>query len=179
MEIKNFREGLGKAIREVVATTEDIFSLIGVLSIFLMMVLITANTAGRYILDSPISGVNTFVTIYLMLILVFFTFSSLHRDEGNICADVLYDEFSNVQKAIIDTVGNSLALITFAILSYLTADEALFRLEIGATSAGAVPFPVGLSWIIIPIGCILLCIRFGILIYDDLITITRSLWREE
>jgi TRAP-type C4-dicarboxylate transport system permease small subunit len=161
--------------REALTHIENASSVAANVSMMLMMVLITAGTFSRYVLNNPIVGANQFVELYLMPLLVFGTAALLYREGGNINVDLIRRRFGESGDLLVDVLTHLGVLAVFVSIGYFTYGQAMSRLSRGATvSAGTgLQFPTGFSWLFVLLGVTLLCIRVAV----DLVRHTLGLAR--
>jgi TRAP-type C4-dicarboxylate transport system permease small subunit len=147
---------------------ESVMTNMGQFGLFLMMVLITMNSFSRYILNNPFPGVVQTVELYLMPITVFFTAASLQKQNGNIRVTFIRSRVSDLTDAILRLLYRIPTLIVFGILTLLAFDESASRIVARSRTTGVVEFPIYISWSIVLIGLVFLCIRLFIQILTDM-----------
>jgi TRAP-type C4-dicarboxylate transport system permease small subunit len=71
-------------VRKFLNLIEKMFTFLAIGSVFLMVFLTTADTAGRYLLNSPIPSSYEITEKYLMVLAVFFALCLSYRDGAHI-----------------------------------------------------------------------------------------------
>lgn len=141
---------------------------VGLVLLFVMSVIITANVVGRYFLNRPLPGTVTFVELFLMPGIVFLSAAYLQRDEGNIDVDILARKFRPVTRAVRDLIVWSGTLVIVAAMAYMIGQRALFAWQRGQWTGGAIQFPTYVSFLIASIGLALFTIRLVIQVWHIL-----------
>ena len=80
-----------KFMEKIMIRCEKILTYIAVLSIFVMMLLTSADAIGRYLFNSPIAGAYEVTEKYLMLIAVYLGASFTYREGSNIRIGLVID----------------------------------------------------------------------------------------
>lgn len=101
-------------IKKIITFSCEAAAVVGMLSIFILLILTVADVVGRFVFNHPIPG--TFeLTKILFAVSVFFSLPvSQYRGE-NLSITLLYDTFSNFVKGIFDCIISLLCIGTFSI----------------------------------------------------------------
>src|SRR5690606_21252291 len=144
-------EGLDKA-----------FTFLSCLALFVLMVLISVDVAGRYIFNSPIEGVYEIVELYLMPMIVFLGFGLLQRIGGHVRILLIFEHFNEKTKRLLDVIFLASALAVFGVATVAAGYLAVDHLLAGRMEGGPIPLPLGPSWAIVVLGLGLFCLRLAV-----------------
>lgn len=159
-------------IREIIRLIEAAFTRLGLIGLFLMMVLVTANAIGRYGFNRPIRGVYETTEMYLMLMVIFLVAASLQRKEGNIRVDILSRRLPETAETVIALLGRLMAFGTFCAIAVGAAQRTYEAyVHSWSTVIAGVPFVEYLSWGIMAVGLALFLVRVLVQIKDDIWTL--------
>lgn len=126
------------------------------LSIITMLILISADTLGRYVFNSPITGTYEIVTMYLFAGVVFFGLSNGLKEKSHISVSVVVDMLPCKIRKVVSAITNIIMLAFFAALFYVSWLMTYEALVIREYYYGAVSFPLFPAYAILPIGCLLM-----------------------
>lgn len=153
-----------QSVQRLLDTLEKISGGIAAVALVVMMLLITIDSGGRYILDRPLEGTQEFVEIYLMIAVVFLGFSGLQAVNGNVSVELLYRRFPPYVQRGLQILYLALAAIVVALMTWRAFDQAWINFARDRIVATPFPFtdwpmPVGPSWLIATCGLGLLWCR--------------------
>lgn len=129
---------------------------LGVLAIFLMMCLTTADAIWRYLFNSPIIGAYEITEKYLMLIGVFLGMALTYRGGGMIRVTILTDHLPVKLKIPINHFSQLFSIAYCAILLVGTFQYALRLFHQGTTLGSIFALPLWFGALFIPLGFLLL-----------------------
>lgn len=147
---------------------------IGAMAAFVMMILITFDTAGRYLFNKPIQGTLEITELYLMIMVVFLTLSYSFKRGEHVRIDILYRHFSAKTKAAVDMISLLLLAVLFAIITYqgwLMTYEAWSQNQY---TFGVISLPMVFSYIWVPLGSGTLTLRLLINFFVTLTNVLRT-----
>lgn len=127
------------------------------IALFAMMVLITVSTTGRYLIDQPLPDINLISSIYLLVGAIFLSAPRMQLEGGNISVEILARRMSDRGKRISDFIAYVLTLGVFVIIAQKAATIAVEKWAGNATS-GTLSLPTYLSWSLMFIGSLGLCL---------------------
>lgn len=138
---------------------ERLFLYIAQIAIFIMMLLITADAASRYLFNQSITGVYEFTERYLMISAIFLSMSYVMKIDGHIKLDLLIDRLpSKVAESF-----NLLFLLLGAAFVFAIGYQGMIVTYDywvkNIVGTGLIPWPVWLSYIWVPIGAYLFTLR--------------------
>ncbi|WP_313137730.1 TRAP transporter small permease [Paracoccus jeotgali] len=128
-------------------------------ALMLMMVLISVDAAVRYLFRATLPDVYHFTELYLMPAVVFFALANTQRLRGHVAVTLLDKVLPRVLRRVILTATYLAAGICFALVTWRVFGPALSDIQRWRTTAGVVPWPTGISRMIVPIGCSVLSLR--------------------
>lgn len=82
-----------------------------------LMLLTTADVAGRYFFNSPITGVFD-ITHFAVLVMVFLGLAYCGFENGHVAIDVLYDKFNPKLASIVNRLVNFSGFLFFALIAW-------------------------------------------------------------
>lgn len=145
-------------------------ALIAGILVTVMMLQITVDVVGRYILNAPLPATLTFVSQYYMLFIVFLPLALPERTNSHISVEIVTEKLpSSVQYHLANWVHLFSAAV-YAAIGWAAWGEALAKLQTGATvieSGRAIPIWPG--YFVLPAGCLLMMI---VLLYRFLVYLT-------
>jgi len=151
-------------LQRLVDSIEYAFLLLGVVSLFLMMVLITVNSVLRYLIQSPITGMYESVELYFMMAVFYFAIPYVESQGANIEADIISRRFSPGTKRRIELFYFPVTFLVLSWVTFLVYERTLSFWQRRTATTGVVELPIYLSWAIVLTGLILLLIRILLLI---------------
>jgi TRAP-type C4-dicarboxylate transport system permease small subunit len=126
---------------------------------FAIMVIVFADVAMRYLLNSPLAWSYDLISLYLMVAVFFLALSATQRDGHHVRVDILLVRCRPRVRHAMELLGNALtAVVMFAIVvqgSFKVRDS----WQGDAVVAGAIPWPTWATAVFVPIGAGLLLLR--------------------
>ncbi len=157
-------------IERTLASVEKIFMAIAMLSIFIMMISISADAMSRYLLGSPITGQYEFTQYYLLVVLVFMAFARTYTLGGHIRIRLLDRILQKIPFDFSERINAVLGALAFGVLSYVSLMEAIGKFVSQDKLFGAIQFPMYWSYVWVPLGSALMTLR---LTYDIFVPMPR------
>ncbi|UOQ91838.1 TRAP transporter small permease [Halobacillus shinanisalinarum] len=128
-------------------------------SIFICMFLITINAAMRYLFNKPLTGTYEFIELFLMVILVFLSLSYTWKLKGFISITVLFNKFPLLIKNLIYFGIIILGVCFFSLIGYEGYATTVEKWLNNEVSSGVIPWPLFLSTVWVPLGCLMIVLR--------------------
>lgn len=128
------------------------------ISLLLMMVLISADALGR-LFGAPVQGAYEFTSYYLMVIAAFAALPRSYTTGGQVRLELLEPWLRKLPGHAAYRGVVALSLAAFLVLFWFTAEEATQRIVNRDTTFGVIQWPLYLSYVWLPIGVGLLCLR--------------------
>ena len=95
----------------LVKTLETAASTVAGLTVFLIMITVCVDVAGRYLFNSPLKWSYDFIQLYLMGVAFFFALSDTLRRNHHVNVDILYNRFGRRTQLFWTAVGWSLSAV--------------------------------------------------------------------
>lgn len=103
---------------------ERVLTLVAALATFAMMLLTTADAAGRYLLNRPILAAYEITSSYLMITAVFLALPYAYRQGANIRVTFLVERLGRRARLVIDHVVQVASIAYCAALVFATFQQA-------------------------------------------------------
>lgn len=145
---------------------EKVIMAMAFLAIVVMMLLISADALGRYLLHSPIAGANEFVTMYLIVAVVYLGLSNTFKHNEHISVTIIFDRFSPKVKKGLLIVNNLIGLALFLHIFYEGWRITYSAFMTNESHIGVVIFPLFAAYMFVPLGCLFMILRFVINIFQ-------------
>jgi TRAP-type C4-dicarboxylate transport system permease small subunit len=114
---------------------ERVLTLVAALATFVMMLLTTADTVGRYLFNSPLLVAYELTTNYLMAAVVFLAMPYAYRQGANIRVTFLVDRLGGTPRLVVNHVVQIISILYCGALVYATFQQARHVLGTGTTFA--------------------------------------------
>jgi len=97
---------------------EKALTSVAVFATFIMMLLTTADAAGRYLLNRPITGAYEMTTNYLMVCAIFLAMTFAYRGGANIRVTFLVDRLPRLVKLVVNHLVQIFSILYCSALVY-------------------------------------------------------------
>jgi TRAP-type C4-dicarboxylate transport system permease small subunit len=134
-------------------------SWLGKLGLVAMMMMIVSDVAGRYLLSRPIPGVYEITEFYFMIAVVFLGLSSTQRDGVNVRVELVLERLPAPVQRGLEILFLGATLLVFFAISYLATRTSVENFVHNRWTTGVVQLPLGPSWGLVAIGCVIFCLR--------------------
>ena len=114
---------------------ERALTLVAALATFGMMLLTTADAAGRYLLNRPILVAYELTTNYLMVVVVFLALPYAYRQGANIRVTFVVDRLGRRARLVVDHLVQLVSIVYGAALVYATFQQTRHVFRTGTTFA--------------------------------------------
>ncbi len=128
---------------------------VAVLSIFVMMLLTTADAIGRYLFSFPLPGAYEVTEKYLMVIADYLGASYTYRGGSTIRITLLVDRLPHGVKMALQVFAQIFS-ICYGFFLIVPAVEAVFRVYEQKITLSSPPLPLWVPFMAIPIGLLLM-----------------------
>ena len=128
---------------------------------FLMMVLVVANVALRFLLNAPISGTLE-MTESMLTVLVFLSLALTQHEGGHIHVVLVTKRMPRAAQRLARLLAMLLGLAFFAWCTYAAWGFAMRSLRINEHERGAVSFPIYPIKFVVVLGLFLLTTQFAL-----------------
>jgi len=133
---------------------EKVLTSVAVFATFIMMLLTTADAAGRYLINRPITGAYEITTNYLMISAIFLAMTFAYRAGANIRVTFLVDRLPRLTKLVVNHLVQIVSMLYCATLVYATFRQALRTIATG-TTLSSIEIPQGPAYLLVPVGLFL------------------------
>ena len=133
---------------------ERVLTLVATVATFSMMVLTTADAAGRYLLNRPILAAYELTTSYLMVAVVFLAMPYAYRQGANIRVTFLVDRLGRTPRLVIDHAVQIISILYCAALVLATFQQARHIL-ITKTTFATLDLPLWPGYMVVSVGLFL------------------------
>jgi TRAP-type C4-dicarboxylate transport system permease small subunit len=149
---------------------------VAVLSIFVMMLLTTADAIGRYLFSFPLAGAYEVTEKYLMIIAVYLGASYTYRGGSTIRITLIVDHLPHGAKMVLNIFAQVFS-ICYGFFMVVPAVESVLRVFDQKIVLSSTHFPLWVPYATIPIGLFLMSL-FMLRDLPRVRTGTSALFRE-
>ena len=146
-----------KTIEKWLERCETVLLYVAVVATFAMMCVTTADAAGRYLLNRPITGAYEVTEKYLMVAMVFMGVCYAYRGGAYIRVTFLLDHLPRAIKIFFDYLAQIFSIVYGIVLVVATAQQYL-RVSSDRMTLSAVDIPVAPAYLIVPVGLFFLSV---------------------
>lgn len=146
-----------KSIEKWLERCETALLYVAVFATFAMMCLTTADAAGRYLFNRPITGAYEVTEKYLMVAMVFLGIGYAYRGGAYIRVTFMVDNLPRAAKIFLDYVAQIFSIVYGAVLVVATTQQFL-RVAEDRMTLSAVDLPVAPAYVLVPVGCFFLSV---------------------
>ncbi|HEU4367591.1 MAG TPA: TRAP transporter small permease [Methylomirabilota bacterium] len=133
---------------------ERALTLVAALATFAMMLLTSADAAGRYLFNRPILAAYELTTNYLMVAVVFLAMPYAYRQGANIRVTFVVDRLGPAPRLVVDHAVQVVSILYCAALVYATFQQASHVLGTGTTFA-TLDLPLWPAHMVVCVGLLL------------------------
>ncbi|GGJ73525.1 TRAP transporter small permease [Virgibacillus salexigens] len=148
-----------KQLHHIFEKIERIFVILSQTALVIMMILIAADAASRYVFGQSIIGIYEFTERYLMIAVIFLSMSYVAKLDGHIKLDVLIDRLPASVTEIFNTLFQLLGAAFIFAIGYQGMVMTYEAWSNQVVSTGLIAWPVWLSYIWVPVGAYLFTCR--------------------
>ncbi|MGE3247256.1 MAG: TRAP transporter small permease subunit [Beijerinckiaceae bacterium] len=112
-------------IDRIAALLSNSAMLLACIAVVLMMLHVTADAIGKYLLAAPVYATQETVQFYYMVALVFLPIAYIARGEGHICVELFTQNLRPSSRARLDVFVGVLTLIWLLMIAWYSAEEAI------------------------------------------------------
>ena len=148
-------------IRKGLGLLELLWMSVAVLAMLSMMIGISTDALGRYLFGAPLPGNFEFVTYFAMVALAFMGQARTYTQNAHVRLDIMSGLLDRIPFQLSARLNTLLAAIVFGVITWYAGHDALEKIEARETTFGIVQFPLYLSFIWFPLGCLLITVRLA------------------
>lgn len=139
---------------------------VSLVALFAMLAIVCIDAAGRYLFRSPLPGSYQLVSLYTMVALTFMALPRAYATGAMIRVEL----FTGVLKRRFglwpERLNALVALVGFGALAWFAGQEAIDKFAARETTLGTVQLPMYWSYVWVPLGSALLCVRIVLHLID-------------
>lgn len=135
---------------------------VSALSLFAMMLLVSADVIARYLLNSPLTFQFELTTDYLMVIVATLALPWAERHGAFIRLNIARRLLPPRATGYLDASNNLVAAAAFFALAWFSGVRTYEKWQAGAAIFGVIDWPVWLSLVWVPLGCFMLALRLSV-----------------
>ncbi|MCD6675368.1 MAG: TRAP transporter small permease [Burkholderiaceae bacterium] len=124
-----------------------------------MMLLVSADALGRFVLHSPITGAYELTEDYLMVILVFLGLSYSYRKGAFVRVTSFTRFFPRRLRLVLERVSAAAAAVVVGAIAAGGFDMTVHAIRIGEFSSNLLQYPLAPAYALVVVGCALLALR--------------------
>ncbi len=143
---------------EKISSLSKFLSYAGAAVLFVLMLLTTADVAGRYLFNAPITGVFE-ITEFSMACLVFCALAYTQTRKGHVAVDIFVNLLPPKGQRIIDIIAHLLSFMVFSLITWKSIERGIELIEFKESSA-TLQIPVYPFMFLVALGCLLLSLEF-------------------
>ena len=153
-------------VRRVLAAVENLFGWFGLLALAFLMLLVTADSGGRYLFNEPISGVYEVSELYLMVAIVFLGFAQTQRRRGHVRVEIVLEKLPRSVRRVLEVVYLLAAAFVFGCIAYMAFRSGYNNIAANRWTTGVFSIPTGPSWMIAAFGAGVFTLRLLLDAFD-------------
>jgi len=127
--------------------------------IFLLVLLVTADVFGRYVLSKPIPGTYEFAELGMVFI-VFLAYAYAEASGQNIRIQLIENKVTPRQKYLLDSLAYALGMLIFGVICWQAWGQAWIAVEAGQRASGLLRIPMWPAKFVLVFGSFLLVVQF-------------------
>jgi TRAP-type C4-dicarboxylate transport system permease small subunit len=137
---------------------ERIGDVVAPLCLLTMMASISIDALGRF-MGSPLQGAYEFTELFLMVIVAFLPLARSPVTGDQVRMELMSPMLEKIPGRAVYRLTTALALTAFVLLLWVSIPEAVDQIVERETSFGLVQWPLYLSYVWMPVGVTILCLR--------------------
>lgn len=146
-------------MRRAINAVDGVLVSVGCLMLFALMCVVVADVALRYLLNSPLEWSYQVISNYLMPGLFFMAASHALKAHSHVSVDILHNYLRPTTRYTFESIASVLAVPVFALITWVSARNALVEYQTDAISTSGLPIPSWTVTILMPIGFGMLTLR--------------------
>lgn len=158
-----------RAIRAVSA----VLMALAAIALILMMVQVTLDVAGKYLLTSPVPVTLELVSNYYMVLVVFLPLAAVELKDGHIHVELIHARLPRVGRRILDLVAHALAFVFYSLVMVYGWESAMKKFAVGEFLMGQYSLIIWPSRFVVPVGCALIAILLVLKFVRDAIRLAN------
>lgn len=153
-------------MEKILSKTEDTLHFVGCLNLVAVAVMINADILLRMFFNRPVQIQFELTELYLMPALATLSLSRIFREGGHLALEFVPERLPGITGVVIAKLRLLLPAAFFATVTIMSGKFALKAFTHGDVEYGAIDWPLGWAYVVIPLGCSVLVLR---LIHDAIL----------
>jgi TRAP-type C4-dicarboxylate transport system permease small subunit len=112
-------------IHRIIGTITGTSVLLGLVSLFAMMLLITLDVILNKVIGRPLPGTIEITSYYFMVLIVFLVLPSIEKNQSHISADFIVARFNRTVQNYFAILGKVLTIVFYSLLMYAAYNQAI------------------------------------------------------
>jgi len=159
---KTHMKGSFHGIERVIGVLDRAAVIVAGAMLFVLMLVVVADVAMRYVLGAPIAWSYDVISFFLMPGLFFLAASDTLRANGHVAVDMLHIYLGERARYALEAVSCAVAGVVFAIIAWVSLAKTLEEFQSGINLASGLELPSWSTSFLMPIGFALLTLRAGL-----------------
>ena len=131
---------------------------LGAVALLGMMLLTTADVAGRYIFNKPIMGAFE-LTEFMVLILIFSFLAQAQSEKTHVSVDLFFSRLPKKLRILMSLFNHIICLVLMGLIAWMSAVRAI-ELKTFAEASSNLQIPKYPFAFFVVIGCVVLCLEY-------------------
>lgn len=158
-----------QAIDNALVRIENALAALSLVSVFAMMVLVSADAVSRYFFNAPLQLQYEFTTYYLMVVSILPALSWTYRLQGHVRVNLVELTMSTGVRIAWRLIALSLSFVLFAAITWYSGVLTYEVWADGDALFGVIDWPVWMARIWVPLGTGILSLRLAFDLIETLI----------
>lgn len=120
-------------VESALSLVSRLFAIAAGLTVLFMMLHVTADVIGKYLLHQPIVGTLEIVSHYYMVAAIFLPLAAVERHRGHLFVELFTSRLGPRPILVLDSIGCMMGVAFAAAVTWMTTIEALRRTRIRET----------------------------------------------
>lgn len=142
------------------------FMAVSLIALFAMLATVCIDAAGRYLFSRPLRGSYQIVSLYTMVALTFMALPRTYAVGGMIRVELFTGMLKQKFGHWPERLNAVIALVAFGTLAWFAGQEAISKFMVRETTLGTIQLPMYWSYVWVPLGSALLCVRLVLHVID-------------
>lgn len=144
------------------SATERAAAMLALASMVAIMLVVTADVVMRYAFGHPFAWAYDLIALYLMGGAFYLVLADAYRMNAHVSIDVLQHHLPAVLRRVAALASSLAGLAVFALIAWLGAERAWESFANDEVMAGTIPWPMGFSTALVPVGAGVLVLRLAL-----------------
>lgn len=143
----------------ILKKVEDVLSIVAATTLFIIMLIVILDVVMRYVFGEALFWSYELISLYLLVIVFFFSLSNTLQTDSHVAVDILHIKLKPRTRHLFLAIGYWLSIVVFILILWTSLQETWLSYVNHEVTDGIIEWPLWLSWVIVPIGVLLLLLR--------------------